>query len=206
MAEMFNQFLPFDLNVFEWVQSIHNSFLDFVTVAMSYLGEAGIIFMVLAFALMLTKKYRKVGFAIIVALAVMVICNNVVLKTVFARPRPFNLEFDWWNAAYKYPELVSRPDSFSFPSGHTSSAFAAAFAVLWYNRKFGIPLTLFACLMGFSRIYVGVHYCTDVIAGAVVGLVYAIIAVIIVNLLYPRLYPKIEQKLNSIKEKKNAKA
>ena len=206
MAEMFTSFLPFDLSVFEWVQTIHNSVLSAILVAITTLGEGGIIFIIFGLALIFTKKYRKAGVAIIVALLVMVVCNDVVLKSLFARPRPFNLELDWWNAAYQYPDLVSRPDSFSFPSGHTSSAFAAAIALLWYDRKFGIPMTIFAGIMGFSRIYVEVHYCSDVIAGAIVGIVYAIIAIIIVNLVYPKIYPKIEKKLDAIKEKKKAKA
>jgi len=210
MQTLFDPFLHFDLSVFQWVQTIHGGFLDKLMVIITSLGEGGIIFIAVALALLCTKKYRKAGVAIIVALLVMEVGNNLILKTIFARPRPFNLDptvYSWWHEVYKFPELVSRPTSYSFPSGHTSSAFAAGIALLWYDRKFGIPLTLFAAVMGFSRIYVEVHYCTDVLFGALVGVVYALIGVLIVNKLYPIVMPKIEKKIDEIKDKrKTAKA
>ena len=136
----------------------------------------------------------------------MLLCNNIILKDLLARPRPFNLfiidpeAYSLWGgegAKYFFPELVHAPSSFSFPSGHTSSAFAAAFAILIYNRKIGIPMTFFAALMGFSRIYVEVHYCTDVIAGAIVGLVAgALTYVLFTKLVFPKVVPAIEKKLN----------
>lgn len=207
MQTLFDPFLHFDLSVFQWVQTIHGGFLDKLMVIITSLGEGGIIFIAIALALLCTKKYRKAGVAIIVALLVMEVGNNLILKTIFARPRPFNLDptvYSWWHEVYKFPELVSRPTSYSFPSGHTSSAFAAAIALLWYDRKFGIPLTLFAAVMGFSRIYVEVHYCTDVLFGALVGIVYALIGVLIVNRLYPIVMPKIEKKIDDFKEKRKA--
>ncbi|MDO4379518.1 MAG: phosphatase PAP2 family protein [Clostridia bacterium] len=207
MQTLFDPFLHFDLSVFQWVQTIHGGFLDKLMVIITSLGEGGIIFIAIALALLCTKKYRKAGVAIIVALLVMEVGNNLILKTLFARPRPFNLDptvYSWWHEVYKFPELVSRPTSYSFPSGHTSSAFAAAIALLWYDRKFGIPLTLFAAVMGFSRIYVEVHYCTDVLFGALVGIVYALIGVLIVNKLYPIVMPKIEKKIDDFKEKRKA--
>ena len=207
MQTLFDPFLHFDLSVFQWVQTIHGGFLDKLMVIITSLGEGGIIFIAIALALLCTKKYRKAGVAIIVALLVMEVGNNLILKTIFARPRPFNLDptmYPWWHEVYKFPELVSRPTSYSFPSGHTSSAFAAAIALLWYDRKFGIPLTLFAAVMGFSRIYVEVHYCTDVLFGALVGIVYALIGILIVNKLYPIVMPKIEKKIDDFKEKRKA--
>lgn len=209
MQALFDNFLHFDLSVFQWVQTIHGGFLDKLMVVITSLGEGGIIFIAVALALICTKKYRKAGVAIIVALLVMEVGNNLVLKSIFARPRPFNLdavEYSWWHEIYKFPELVKRPTSYSFPSGHTSSAFAAGVALLWYNRKYGIPLTIFAGVMGFSRIYVEVHYCTDVLFGALFGIVYALIGVLIVNKVYPIVMPKIEAKIDDLKKKKAAKA
>lgn len=208
MAELFEPFLHFDLSVFEWVQTIQTPILSAILKVITTLGEGGIIFILLALILLFTKKYRKAGFAMIVALGVMVICNNLILKEILARPRPFNLTFDWWNEVYKFPDIVSRPDSYSFPSGHTSSAFAAAIALVWYDKKIGIPTTIFAFIMGFSRIYVEVHYCTDVIAGMLVGIIYAIIGILIAKWLYPYFEKIFENILGKIKSRKaeNGKA
>ena len=208
MQNLFDSFLSFDLSVFQWIQGIQNDFLDAVLVGVTTLGNAGAIFIVLGLGLFITKKYRKAGFAVIVALLVMLICNDLFLKELFARPRPFNLfdsdpqKYAEWGRAYIYPELVNKPSSYSFPSGHTSSAFAAAIALLWQNRKWGVPVTIFAALMGFSRIYVEVHYCTDVIAGVVSGAVCALVAVLIVKYLFPVVDKGINKLSDKIKKKK----
>ncbi len=242
MDAIFNSFLGFDLSVFEWVQSIHSSFLTTLMVIITTLGDEGIIFIAMGIVLLLTKKYRKVGFAVLVALVVMVICNNLVLKEIFERVRPFYI-FDldalladkqafidkgrldkWeimvekitalkeaypemaekWTSVYSYPNFVEKLTSFSFPSGHTSSAFAAAIAVLWYNRKFGIPLTVFAAIMGFTRIYVEVHYCSDVIAAAVVSVVYALIGVLIAKFVFPIVDNIFDKVFSRFQKKKDA--
>lgn len=206
----FDKFLGFDLAVFEWIQGVQNRFMTAVMVTITTLGDEGILFIAMGIVLLFTKKYRKVGFAILIALIVMSICNNVILKDLLARPRPFNLfnidpeAYALWGgegAKYFFPNLVHAPSSYSFPSGHTSSAFAAAFAILIYNRKIGIPMTFFAALMGLSRIYVEVHYCTDVIAGAVVGLVYALIAALIIKLVYPYFEKLVNAVMAKVKKK-----
>ncbi len=221
--EFFDAFLNFDLSVFEWVQSIQSSILTAIMVTITTLGDEGIIFIALGLVLLCTKKYRKAGLAVLISLIVMTVLNNVILKDLFARVRPFYIfdleglmadkdvflsagkgeRFNYfvervtaliekypdfakqWIDTYEFPNYVDKLTSYSFPSGHTSSAFAAAIAVLWYDRKIGIPTTVLAALMGFSRIYVEVHYCTDVIAGVVVGIIYALIGVLIVKFLYP---------------------
>ncbi len=207
MQEIFDSFLSFDLSVFQWIQGIHNEFMDALMVGITTLGNGGAVFIALGLVLLFTKKYRKAGLAVIVALLVMLLCNDLFLKEFFARPRPFNLfdtdpeKYAFWGKIYVYPELIGKPTSFSFPSGHTASAFAAAIALLWHNRKLGVPTTIFAALMGFSRIYVEVHYCTDVIAGVVSGTICAFVAVLIVKYLFPvvdkgfdKLYSKINKK------------
>lgn len=196
MQAIFDSFLNFDISVFQWIQSIQNEFLDALMVGITTLGNGGAAFIILGLLLLITKKYRKAGLAVLVALLVMLLCNDLFLKEFFARPRPFNLletdpeKYAFWGKSYVYPELVSRPTSYSFPSGHTASAFAAAIALLWHNKKLGIPTTIFAALMGFSRIYAEVHYCTDVIAGVVSGTICAFIAVLIVKIFYPAIEKK----------------
>ena len=207
----FDSFLGLDLAVFEWVQGIRNPVLTVLMKVITTLGDEGILFIAIGLILLLTKKHRKIGLAILVALVVMLICNNFVLKEIFARERPFNLfatfpekYADWGGEAarYIYPDFVKAPHSYSFPSGHTSSAFAAGVAVLLLNRKFGIPATIFAFIMGFTRIYVGVHYTTDVISAAIVGIIYAIAGVIIAKYLFPIADKLIDMVLGKLFKKK----
>jgi undecaprenyl-diphosphatase len=200
--------LNFDLSVFQWIQGIQNELLNALMVGITTLGNGGAIFIAIGLVLLFTKKYRKAGLAVIVALLVMLLCNDLFLKEFFARPRPFNLfdtdpeKYAEWGTRYIFPELVHKPSSYSFPSGHTSSAFAAAIALLWHNRKFGIPVTIFAALMGFSRIYVEVHYCTDVIAGVISGTICALIAVLIVKFLFPVVDKGVNKLTAKIKKEK----
>lgn len=191
MDLFFDSLLSFDLSVFRWIQSIQNGFLDALMVGVTTLGNAGAIFIVLGFVLLFTKKYRKAGLAVLVALIVMLLCSDLFLKEFFARPRPFNLfesdpeKYAVWATEYVFPELVYKPSSYSFPSGHTASAFAAATALICHSRKWGIPTMIFAAIMGFSRIYVQVHYCTDVFGGIIAGAICGLIAVLIVRFLFP---------------------
>lgn len=235
MDAIFDSFLSFDLGVFEWIQSIQSPILTSIMVVITTLGDEGIIFIAAGLVLFATKKYRKIGLAMLISLVVMLILNNLVLKEMLERVRPFYIfdlegiladkqafidagrlgKFDVmvekitaltekypemaaeWLAKYQYPDFVDKLTSFSFPSGHTSSAFAACAAILFLNRKIGVPAIIFAALMGFSRIYVEVHYCTDVLGGALVGIIYAVIGVLIAK----ALYPVVEKVLAAIKEK-----
>ncbi len=194
----------FDLSVFNAVFSIHNPVLNTIMEIITTLGDEGILWIAVTLILLLFKKTRKMGLTMGFALIVMAILNNEVLKPIIARARPFyafdpasipadHKYFDVlmekavanvkampelaarWVAEYKFPEIIERPSSWSFPSGHTSNAFACATAVFAGNKKVGIPVLIFAALMGFTRIYVGVHYCTDVLVGAIVGIIYGVI-------------------------------
>ena len=111
-----------------------------------------------------------------------------------------------WNAGYEWPAIVDymSSKSLSFPSGHTSSAFtfAMAIAMTLKNKGVSVAAFIFAFLMGMSRIYVGVHYPTDVIVGAFVGILDAVIGYFIFAKLYDAVYPKIEAKFAEMKAKK----
>ena len=112
--------------------------------------------------MLIPKKTRKCGIMVLAALLVMLVVNNIILKNLIARPRP----------CATYPELVELvhiPTSYSFPSGHTVSAMAVAFTILTQHKKLGIVAVIMAFLMGLSRLYVGVHFPTDVYGGIIVG-------------------------------------
>ena len=111
-------------------------------------------------------------------------------------------EIGYPNLAEKLPFIASElthtmPHSWSFPSGHTSSSFAFATAVFANNKKWGIAAYVLAALIGFSRIYLGVHYCTDVLAGAVLGIVYGVIGVLVVGAII-KLIKKKDNKLSKL--------
>lgn len=222
--------LNFDLTIFKFFQDyIYQDWLTPIMKFVTDIGEGGIIFIVTGLILMCFKKTRKAGVVALGSLLIMSILNNEILKPIMNRPRPFNLVtndqtglfglIDWnidnlkelkqaWVDTYRFPWVVDEPHSLSFPSGHTSSAFAfvAGAAFVLKKWQFSVPAFVFAALMGITRIYVAVHYPTDVIAGAVAGILYAVIGYFVVGKLYEVVYPKIEKKLADRKEAKKAKA
>ena len=127
------------------------------------LGNAGVIWIVFSVGLLIPKKTRRVGVLALVSLFFSALIDNVILKNVVARTRPYDV-------IEGLTSLVGAQKDYSFPSGHTGSAFAAAVVMLReLPKKFGIPILVFACLMGLSRLYVGVHYPSDVLGGALIG-------------------------------------
>lgn len=97
------------------------------------------------------------------ALVLYLVAGDCILKPLFARPRPCDV-----NTAITI--LVKRPHGHSFPSGHTASAFAAAFALWLQNRKLGVPALVLAAFIAFTRLYLYVHFPTDVLGGLVLGI------------------------------------
>ena len=180
----------FDLSVFNAVFPLHSPVLNFFMMIISQLGDAGLILIILAVVLLLFRKTRKFGVFMLGALLIEVLCNELIFKAIFERPRPFNY-LPWQESgAYVFPEIISRPDSFSFPSGHTASSFAAATVLFCTNKKWGVPALILAALIGFSRIYCGVHYCTDVLGGMVVGVVIGVLAYFAIRALFKLLKRK----------------
>lgn len=122
------------------------------------------IWIVLAVILLLIPKTRKTGIIILAALCIdLVVCNGI-LKNLFARIRPCDVNT-------QIQLLIARPDDFSFPSGHTAASFAAV-AALYFSgeRKLWKPALVLACLIAFSRLYLYVHYPTDILGGILVGI------------------------------------
>ena len=109
----------------------------------------------------ISKKYRKYGIAMFAALAVGVLVGNVCLKNLIARSRPCWLE--------QVPLLIANPSDYSFPSGHTLASVIGAFMLTAANRKFGAAAIPLAALIGFSRLYLYVHFPSDVLASVVLG-------------------------------------
>lgn len=153
-----------DFFILDWIQThLRCGFLDAVMPKITALGEAGIVWIVLAVVLLAIPKTRKLGAAIAVALILDLLLCNILIKPLVHRPRPFHLR----------PEiklLIAPPGEFSFPSGHTAASFAAAGALLFSKSRGWIPAMLLALAIGLSRLYLYVHFPTDVLGGILLGL------------------------------------
>jgi undecaprenyl-diphosphatase len=183
--------LHFDWSIFAWTERAFdvgsNPVLDGVMKTITSLGDGGVIWIILAVVMLLFKKTRLIGIAMLIGAAFSGIFTDLVIKPLIDRARPFNIDWTPYGLGeFFYPNIIEKPDSLSFPSGHTSSSFGSAMA-LWFLKDkklryaLAVPGTILAALIGFSRIYVHVHYPTDVIAGVIVGTIYALAAVLIVN-------------------------
>lgn len=146
-----------------WIQTLHLSWLDPVVSAFTSLGNGGMLWIVLSLAMVCFKPTRKAGALALGAMLLGLLVTNLTIKPLVERPRP-------WLDLPLTPLVVER-DPHSFPSGHTCAAFAAG--MIWARTlpwKWGRVLAaVLAVCMGLSRLYVGVHYPTDVLAGAVIG-------------------------------------
>ena len=207
MAEVFlNEFIVnIDVAVYQFVDSIMNPVLNVIMTFITHLGDTpGIIWCILGICLLIPKKTRKLGILLFAGLAVSSVINNLCLKEIIERPRPYNLDPTVWaNAGYtdNWPGLIKKSDSWSFPSGHTSTSIGAGFALLLGCRKkelgIGIPAFIISLLIGFSRIYVHVHYPTDVIVGALIGLLSGLaMYLVFTTLVFPKVVPALENKIN----------
>lgn len=164
-----------ELRFLDFLQTIHTPLLDKILAFITSLGNAGIIWIVLAVVLLILPKTRKTGIIVAAALLMDLVLCNLILKNLVARVRPYDI-----NTAIAI--LIKKPLDFSFPSGHTAASFAAMTALfLAKMKKAWIAALVLAVLIAFSRLYFYVHYPTDVLGGAVVGILSGIIGYAIVE-------------------------
>lgn len=154
-----------EIKILDLIQRIRTPIGDYVMCFITNLGNAGMIWILFAVVLLLLPRTRKSGAVMIMALILDVILCNGILKNVFARARPCDV-----NTAVQL--LVPRPDDYSFPSGHTAASFAAVSALFFAGeKKIWKPALMLAVLIAFSRLYLYVHYPTDILGGILVGTV-----------------------------------
>lgn len=155
----------FDFYVLDFIQkNLRCDFLDVVMVFFTRLGDGGLIWIVLTVAFLISNKYRKLGAAMAIALLLSLFIGNGVLKEFFARQRPFHVN----DTAL----LIEPPSGHSFPSAHTMSSFAAATPIFFFKKKWGAFAYSLASLIAFSRMYLYVHFFTDVFFGAIFGILF----------------------------------
>ncbi len=153
-----------ELNILDFIQSnLRCEFLDALMTFVTALGDGGMVWIAASLLLLLFPKTRKAGVAMAIGLALEALCCNVILKPMAARVRPCDVNT-------KVSLLIERPSDFSFPSGHAGSSFAAAFSLFFAKRRLWIPAFFLAVLISFSRLYLYVHYPTDVVAGVLIGM------------------------------------
>ncbi|MDO4467385.1 MAG: phosphatase PAP2 family protein [Bacillota bacterium] len=165
-----------EVNILLWFQNcVRQEWLTPIMEAISFLGKGGWFFLLTTLVLCINKKTRKLGFCLVIAIALEVLINNGILKPMIHRTRPYIAHADVLH-------LIGKPETdFSFPSGHTGIAFAWAYAIYFAkeNKKWGILALCLGVLMAISRMYLGFHYPTDVLVGFVLGMVCAYFAYVI---------------------------
>ena len=166
--------ISFDLPILDWIAAnLWCPVLDAVMPVITLLGDAGIFWIAVAVLFIFTKKYRKIGIGMMLALMMGLLVCNIWLKPTIARIRPY--DFQLLHFAKEIPLLDGTMHDFSFPSGHTIASFEAAVVILLGSKKLGIPAMILACLIAFSRLYLYVHYPTDVIVSVILGTILALI-------------------------------
>ncbi len=154
-----------DGNLLLWIQEyIRQEWMDAFWKVITAFGDSGMFWIALSLLLLIPKQTRRIGITALMALAIGALITNVALKHLIARTRPYEV-IDGLIL------IIEKQSDYSFPSGHTCASFAAA-GVYWrmMPKKYGVPLLILAVLIAFSRLYVGVHYPSDVLGGLLIGL------------------------------------
>lgn len=159
---MFDKIQKFDRNIIVYIDKKFSCrAMDNIMRAVTFLGDYGVVWAVLIIYLLLKGKTLE-GLSILCSLAATSLLNEQILKKIFKRTRPAN-ELTYKNLVIKIPT------SYSFPSGHTATAFAVVPLALNFGTGIGVLSVIAATIIGFSRVYLKVHYLTDVLMGCFIG-------------------------------------
>lgn len=163
-----------ELAILHAFEAIHTPILNHFMYYITLLGDKGIFWIIVGIAMLffLPKRYRKIGLTVAIALVLSVIMCNLILKNAFHRDRPFWVDTTFENL-FNYFDTI---DDWSFPSGHTSASFASALAIRMWKKREGIIAIILAALIAVSRLYLCVHYPTDVLVSLILGSLYGVVA------------------------------
>ena len=180
-----------DFSILIWIQeNIRCAFLDVVMPFITRLCNDGEIWILFGIVLLFFKKYRKFGVFVLVGMLIGSLIGNEILKPIFARPRPCHI-YDM------LPEMlidIPKITSYSFPSGHTTSSVIAATVLVRANKKFGFFAIPLAAVIAFSRMYLFVHFPTDILGGTVLGILIGFFTVTYGNKIWVLVARKIKEK------------
>ena len=177
--------VSFDLPILDWIQEhLQCTFLDKTRPIVTLFGDGGVFWIGVAVLLLFFAKYRKTGFSMGMALVLGLVVCNITLKPLVARIRPYDFQLQEFGKEISL--LISAQHDFSFPSGHTIASFEACTVLLLHDKRMGIPATVLAILIAFSRLYLYVHYPTDVLVSLVLGIAFGLLGNFLVNLIYKK--------------------
>ncbi len=159
----------FDLPILDWIaENLWCPALDLLMPLITMLGDAGMFWIAVAVLLLLHRKTRNVGLGMGIALAMGLVVCNLTMKPLIGRIRPYDYQQEVFHKTV--PLLIEKLHDFSFPSGHTLASFEGATVIALNSKKFGIPALILASLIAFSRLYLYVHYPTDVLFSVGMGI------------------------------------
>lgn len=189
MTELMNQMaVAFDLPILDWIQAnLKSDLLDTVMPIITLFGDGGVFWIAIAVLLLCIPKTRKIGLGMGFALLMGLVVCNITLKPLVGRIRPYDLQ---GQLGVTIPLLTDRMHDYSFPSGHTIASFEASVVLLKNNKWMGIPAVILAVLIAFSRLYLYVHYPTDVIFSVFAGILFAFLGDALANKVVTRLPAK----------------
>ncbi|MDO4862981.1 MAG: phosphatase PAP2 family protein [Ruminococcus sp.] len=162
-----------DFTILDWIQrNCRSAVMDVLMPKVTLFGQMGLFWIVLAVIFLAVRRYRKCGITLSFGLICSLLIGNLLLKNLIARSRPcwINTDIDM---------LIAIPKDYSFPSGHTLCCFIAAVVILSYDKRLGIPALIIAAAVGFSRMYLYVHFPSDVLGGMVIGIAIGIFSVLL---------------------------
>ena len=174
MTEFFNMLAAsFDLPLLNWIQAnIQCTFLDTTMPVITHMGSAGFL-IVFAVFMMLLKKYRRTGFSVALSMVFGLVICNIILKPGIARIRPYDYQEQM---GIMINLLIEKQHDFSFPSGQTIATFETATAIFLNHKKLGTVCLVLASIIAFSRLYLYIHYPTDVFTSIILGVALAVLA------------------------------
>ncbi len=157
--------MSIELSILDYIrENFQSDFMDDAMQIVTLFGDKGIFWIIVILLLLSYPKTRKLGCAAMISLIIEALCCNLAIKPLVHRLRPFEIREG-------IELLVTEPTDYSFPSGHTAASFAVSSVLCYKKSRFGVPAVILSVLIGFSRMYLYLHYLTDVLAGAALGCV-----------------------------------
>ena len=166
--------MNFEFLILDFIRdNLTSPFMDGLMKGITFLGDAGWLWIALGVILSFIPKTRKIGFSVCIALIFSLLLCNLTLKPLVARVRPYEIK--------EIALIIAKPHDYSFPSGHSSASFAGAVAIFLNNKKWGVAAIALASFIALSRLYLYVHFPTDVIGGIILGSLCAVLGYFVVK-------------------------